>query len=86
MKKILLILSILSLFSCSSILPKHVRKETVNIVNGVKQGKAVYYSKDGYREEFTYVDGVVQGESTLYLKDGRIIKRIYKDGELISGK
>lgn len=45
-------------------------REEFNYINGIPQGKAIYYKEKNYREEFNYVNGVRQGKALYYKYNG----------------
>ena len=51
-----------------------------NVKNNKKEGKYIYYTNDGDREEGTYKNGKKEGPYIGYLKDGSREEGTYKNG------
>lgn len=52
-----------------------------NVKNNKKEGKYIYYTNDGDREEGTYKSGEKEGPYKYYFNDGDIEEGTYKNGE-----
>jgi len=83
MKKLILLLLFIPLVSCEN----GQAKNTVDIVNGLKQGEEnLYFSNGNVKATVNYVDNLKQGEGKTYFKSGKLDATYnYVDG-LLNGK
>ena len=54
-----------------------------NVKNNKKEGKYIYYTNYGDREEGTYKNGEEEGPYKYYFNDGSIEEGTYKNGQRI---
>ena len=50
-------------------------------IDGIEQGRAIYYYAAGDREEFSYKDGIKEGDAIFYSEDGIRLEFTYVEGE-----